>query len=431
MKHVAILTNFVGYDKKYSLCNVASEQVQMLKRNNYKVTVIVNEGFKPEEPFTEDILKFVPNVRVYNEVKLDDTWEKDCNEIAEKLKVILKDVDSVFTHDLIYQPAYLKMNVAARKVAEEYPNIQWLHWIHSATTPTMLGRLVLGEGKDKEYLSICRMPFPNSFVIYPNKYEIPRVAANMGYEEDYIKTVNHSTDPAEFFDFHPISREIVKQRNMYSADVIGCYPLRLDRGKQPECVIEMFAAIKRFGRSVRLVFCDFHSTGGDKVVFRNELKDLAIKRGLNSTECFFTSSLAEETQCGVPRKVVRDMMLISNLFVMPSRSETYSLIAQEAALCKNLLVLNYDFPPMRSIYGEDPLYAKFGSNIDALTGMDGNTNVEYTPDFQSYCDDWAKKICYYLENERCISLATKIRKKRNPQAIFKRQIEPLLYRNIK
>jgi len=442
MKSIAILTNFTSYDRKYSLCNVVAEQIRMLEKNNYPTTIIVNDGFvdatvnslmadsgiKDKElalgPYTENKLRFIPNVRCYNELKKDDTWDEDIKKIVDILEPMLKEVDVVLTHDLIYQPAYLKLNHAARIIAEKYPDIQWLHWIHSSTTPAILN-------SNANYLQTVKNPFPKSFVIYPNSFEIPRVAANLGYQEDQVKAVHHATDPADFFNFHAVTRQLVEKINLYSVDVIGCYPLRLDRGKQPHRVIELFNAIKQIGRTVRLVICDFHSTGGDKVKYRQEMKDMAIDLGMNSSEVTFTSELGGNCACGVPRDVVRDLMMISNLFILPSRSETYSLVVQEAALAKNLLMLNYDFPPMRSIYGNKPLYAKFSSNIDSNTGMDGNTETTYNPSFGQYAHDQALKICYYLENEKVISMATMIRKHRNPQAIFKTQLEPLFYKDMK
>ena len=41
-------------------------------------------------------------------------------------------------------------------------------------------------------------------------------------------------------------------------------------------VLRTAAALKRQGRSVRAICLDFHSTGGDKVTYRNWLKGLAI-----------------------------------------------------------------------------------------------------------------------------------------------------------
>jgi len=141
-------------------------------------------------------------------------------------------------------------------------------------------------------------------------------------------------------------------------------------------VIKIFKALKENECKVRLLIIDFHSTGGDKVAYREELIRLRDNLGLSPSEVIFTSQVEQELHLSSPQKLVRDFMLISNLFVLPSKSETYSLVVQEAGLCGNLLVLNQDFPAMRSIYGNDPLYRQFSSNIDVNTGLDGETNTK-------------------------------------------------------
>jgi glycosyltransferase involved in cell wall biosynthesis len=189
-------------------------------------------------------------------------------------------------------------------------------------------------------------------------------------------------------------------------------------------VLRTAAALKRQGRSVRAICLDFHSTGGDKVTYRDWLKGLAIDLGLNEIECTFTSEFMDDWHVRVPREVVRDLMLLSNIFVMPSRSETYSLVTQEAALCGAFLVLNQDFGPFRDIYGPQAAYYQFSSNVDNLTGQDGSTETKYG-DTDAYFHDIALRVGYELDNNVVLAQKTRIRKERNPGAIFKRYIEPL------
>jgi glycosyltransferase involved in cell wall biosynthesis len=202
--------------------------------------------------------------------------------------------------------------------------------------------------------------------------------------------------------------------------------VRLDRGKQVEYVIHTASAIKKLGRSVRVVCCDFHSTAGDKVDYRKWLKDYAIDQGLNSVEMTFTSEFDETLKTRCPREMIRDLMLLSNVFLLPSKSETFSLIAQEAALCGAVLVLNSDFVPLRSIYGPRALYYPFSSNIDKLTGMDGETTTNYS-DIDGFFRDLALRVIYMLENVNVLAQQTRIRKERNPNFVFRRYIEPLFY----
>jgi hypothetical protein len=121
---------------------------------------------------------------------------------------------------------------------------------------------------------------------------------------------------------------------------------------------------------------------------------------------------------------------ISNVFLLPSTSETYSLVAQEAAMCGNIVVLNYDFPPMKSIYGYDPLYFKFNSNLDLMTGQNGSTKTRYENE-DYYYNGMAFSIKNELLNNRVIHLKDKVRLERSLDAVFKNHIEPLIYAQVK
>lgn len=413
MKNVLIYTNFSSYFQAYSLNIVVERQIKMLVENGYNPKVTVMEGFKPQGEYArpEVSLYYLPRVACHNEWDRDtpDIFLKDVSDIKEKLREPLKGVDVVFTHDLFFQAALSKFDEAARQLArEEYPNIRWLHWVHSCVA------------------SRRREPFPNSFVIYPNEYDRPRVARGFGFEEDDVKCVPHPIDVCSFFDMNPISEKIIKENDILSADVICTYPLRLDRGKQPEVCIKVLGQLKKLGKSVKLIIMDFHSTGGDKKVYREELKQIGIDKGLSSSELIFVSEQDKAVELESPRTMVKDFMCISNVFILPSRSETFSLVAQEAMICGNFPILNFDFPPIRSIYGDKPLYRKFSSNIDVQTGLDGVTDTKYGNE-DNYFKDIAGYICYELEHDKIMSLRTKIRKEQNLKAIFKKYLEPLLY----
>ena len=185
------------------------------------------------------------------------------------------------------------------------------------------------------------------------------------------------------------------------------------------------AQLKKLNYTVRVVVVDFHSTGGDKVTYREELKKIGIDWGLNDFDLTFTSEFHESWKTSVPRKVVHDLFELSNVFIMPSKSETYSLITQEAALCGNILMLNHDFAPFRDIYGKDAIYKQFSSNI-GFDGLDGDINTTYG-DEKGYYHDCAMRLKYELENNMVLAMQKKLRKERNPLATFKNEIEPLLY----
>lgn len=418
-KRVAIFTTFRSADAAYSLNRVVQDQIKMLVYHGYEPTVFVAQGFTPTEAYALPGVKlfYLPDVPTSNEGILPDDYERHVEAMANALGEALADIDVVITHDLISQPAHLIHNLAARYVAEQYTDLRWLHWIHSVFSSNMPSNVMKAS-------EIGRQHFPNSLLVYPNTYDIPRVAQNFKYEEPEIKHCPHPTDIEEFFGMQEVSRRFISHNDLLSADVVLVYPCRLDRGKQPHMVVELAGAIKRNGLSVRCVIMDFHSTGGDKVTYREEMKAQATALNVGSEVIFF-SEFDKKYEYEAPHQVVRDLMSISNVFLMPSRSETYSLVTQEAILTGNFVILNHDFPPFRSIFGDKPKYYQFSSNI-AMNGFDGATNTNYA-NKDEYFDAIAHYISYTLEHDRVISLKTQIRKDRNLYAVFKNYLEPLIY----
>jgi len=426
MTKVAILTTFSSYSEAYSLNRVVMNQIRMLIDGGYQPVVIVGQNFFPVQDYADPAveLRHIPDVPVFNEVKCDPTFDQDVGAIERELNVALKDVQVVLTHDIVYQPAAVKHLVAAKRIAKRRPELRWLHWIHSATSPYTLQDL--RPFFVDEYVNILQDKFPNSFYVFFNHYSIPRIAQNFKVDEQNVKVIHHPTDIKAFWKIEDSSWALIKDKDILSADIICTYPIRLDRGKQVEKVIKTVASFKGLGRSVRLIVIDFHSSGGDKVTYRDELKQIAVDWGLTEQEITFTSEVIPEWAVEVPYQVVADFMHLSNLFVMASTSESYSLITQEAGLSGVAMVVNFDFPPFRDIFGWEPYQAKMSSNIDLMTGMDGNTTTEYHPNEKAWFKDLARCLDYEFANNRVLSLKTKLRRDRNLDAIFRKELEPLI-----
>ena len=420
---IAIFTTFLGFDEAYSLCSVVADQITMFKRAGYDPIVIVGKGFKKVGVFEDVETREMPSVQLDNEGRLKDGYLEEIEMMTESLRKIFNDIDVVLAHDIIYQPAHLIHNVAARKIAEERPNMRWLHWIHSATSPSVLCNRV-------DIKKVIGEKFPNAWICYPNEGDRGRVAVNFKVKESEVKVVPHAIDIPKYFGFSDYTAEFVDKYHLLEQDVLMLYPCRLDRGKQPEANIKLTAAFNRVGLKTKFIVADFHSTGGDKVTYRDELKKTASKLHLTPQDVIFTSDFKPDTKGSVPREMVRELFQITNVFLLPSVSETYSLVAQEAAMCGNIIVLNYDFAPMKSIYGYDPYYFKFNSNYDLMTGTDGSTITKYDNE-NYYFNGMAYAIKNELTNNRVVHMKDKIRLERSLDAVFTNHIEPLIHAQVK
>lgn len=423
MKQIFILTNFSTYLKSYSPIIVVESHLKMLVQAGYQPVLITSEGWEsPEGSVFSDVKTIrIPRVPVSNDPGKDATFDEDIATLYTSLKGILVGECVVMTHDLIFLPDYTKLNVAARKLAAENNDISWCHMVHSATAPTGLikERNMYGE----EYSRVLGEHFPNSVVMFPNAYSIPRVARNFAFEEDQVFEVPHPIDLTEGME--RVVQRVFNDNRIYEADVFIVYPLRLDRGKNAEMNVRLIGSLRRIGLAPFLLFCDFQSTGGDKVTYREDLKRLAEQQGVG--DCVkFLSELDASATMEVSHTAILDFLTLSNVFMMPSKSETYSLVTQEAMARGNFCILNHDFAPFRQIFGDNAIYRSFSSNI-GMDGFDGEITTTYS-DIDGYFDDLAKAVNYWIHADKTNRAKTWVRKERNLSTVFKRYLEPLLFR---
>ena len=438
-KRIAIATNFSDADPAYSLNRCVQDQIAMLRIGGYDPVVVVAESFQPKERYLEAELRRIPNVPCHNDIKKDPTFDDDVAKLVDAFRIAFKDIDIVLTHDFVYQPAALKHNMACRKIAEEMPNLRWMHWIHSATPPYTLAQL--RPFFQEEYLKLIDKPFPNSYYISFNNILAPSIATNFNVLRENVKVVPHPTDVCRYFDFDPIVTRMVAEKRLLDADATCVCPIRLDRGKQVEYVIKTMACMKDFGMNVRCIVADFHSTGGDKVVYRELLHKIGIEWGLNNEELIFTSEFDEKWRVEVPWNVMRNLYTLSNVYINPSVSETYSYTAQEAGMTGAVMVLNADYPPMRDIYGANAIYRKYSSNFDVMADENnaytasthtetkyGPANVEDRTAFErAYHHETAGMIVKHLLGDPSLAMQTFLRKNRNLDYVFHHYLEPLFF----
>lgn len=422
-KKIYILTNFTGYLRSYSPIIVVGEQVKMFKRNGYEPVLLVSDGWDPpqDSPFYNIETVFLSPVAYQDPPIVNDIFKEDVDLIYRQLSDTLPDDAVVVTHDLIFLPDYTKHNLAARKLASEKPGIRWIHWVHSATGPNTLirERDMYGDS----YKELLVEKFPNSIIAYPNANDIPRVARNFSYEEYEVVEIPHSTDPTE--GLSPLVQRLYDDKKLGNADILIVAPMRLDRGKKPEMIIRVVAACESIGLRSHVVFCDFQSTGGDKVTLREECRSLAEQLGVESSVTWL-SEFDDMASLEVPHDVVLDLFTLSNVFILPSRSETYSLVTQEAMLKGNLCILNSDFPAFKQIYGKKALYRQFDGAEIGFDGHDGKIDTTHSDIDEYFKYGFAVPLKGWLEHDKVLAAKTWVRTRRNPDYVFREYIEPLI-----
>jgi glycosyltransferase involved in cell wall biosynthesis len=420
---------------------VVLDQLAMLSKNGYEPTLLVMASEDWEQPadlFADPAVQLVqyPKVKWVNAEEEEDAFFSDIDQLTNALEAALENIDVALTHDLIYMPRFIKLHLAARRVAEKNSKLKWLHWIHSATSPSQLKR----EGiADLLFEDLLAKHWPGSYPVFFNSMSRSRIAQNFSYDESAVKVIPHPTNVSDFFSLSPLATRLYEEKQLYQADFVTTVPARLDRGKQVEWVIRIFACLKSLGNSVRVLVMDFHSQSAEKNGYRQDLKALAADWGLSDSDITFISEFDQSVRVEAPHSLVRELLLLSTVYIQPSRSESYSLSAQEAALCGNLLVLNADFPPLREIFGEQALYCQFSSNIDRVQLLDGTTEltvqaVEFQQRPTGYPNNSITHVngSWWVDGFAChaFSIAQRITHQFSINMVLKQRQERLRDRNI-
>lgn len=402
---VGLLTTFSGSDSAYSLVNVVATQLQMLLDHDYYPVLYVCPSFTGEGIWAD------------NHIEIRRTVNGDSNhvDICTKLRETIGDIDIVICHDLVFLSQHIEWGKAVRILAREFPHIRWLHWQHSR-----------GDHAPIE-------PVDNSEFCYPNEGDLPHVASINSTTMDRVHYVPHPLDFA-YLGWPELAIRIAEDFEFPFADVSMIYPSRLDRQKQVEMAIRVFAGMKKAGKSICLLVADAFATGERFKAYKKDCLEVAKELGLTDKEFAFLGERYEECTYSTPRDVVKALFEMSNIFLQVSNSETSSLVVMEAALAGNLIVLNADFQPIHHLY-KKALALPFRSVINPDTKyyrhirtVDGqDMRIE---DPQLFFDDQTRlSLIPILDSQLSIQVKRQQLRERWPNRVFLNYLEPLLLKD--
>jgi hypothetical protein len=421
---VAIYHPFHDLPDNYSLSHIVVEQMLMLIEHGVETCFVTSDDFGKDvkwdrwlnkqckehpgrifttPPPSQAIINTRNQVPEGVQLRAVLPW-KGVEAIRKSCEYILKTCTHVLTHDIVYLDSYRDHEEALRQIALDNPDIHWLHWSHSAPS----------TGKHK--------PFPNSTYIGMNYTDLPLVAEQFGVPQAQCRVVYNSVSPDVFFGWHPFTKHLVEKHKLLDCDVLITYPLDTGRfeAKGGFKIVKLVEKLREQKKNAKVVFVNAAANTKERTTFA---------KALNNEYTIFTSLEDNQYVVVVPRRVVRELLQISNVFPLLSTSEGCSLIMLEAALAKNLIILNEDFPPLLefggpvsesgNIFHTSPmaLYMKVSST---------RAHTDYNPSEDNYYADWARRVLEELEKNRVLKFNRKALKRFNREWIWQNQLEPLL-----
>ena len=412
MEKIAILTNHMDFNPGFSLTGIIQDQARMLAEYGHEVSVFVNSKYNGEDIPGVNLVKKIPFTHLTDYQSINDL-SKEHQAISKETKDILvselKDTDIVFTHDFVFQGWFLPYGLGCSSASRKLPNVRWMHWIHSI--PSGL--------KDWWDMSLYTSKHK---LIYPNKTDSLLVTEQFRGSQKDVRVIHHIKDLRTWFDFAPESCEFIKQYpNVMQADIVQIYPASVDRlfAKRVKNVIQIFSEIKKLKRSVCLVIANQWATTKQHKQNIGRYKQYAEQRGLTiGSEFIFTSEFkSPKYEAGIPKRFLRELFTCSNLFIFPTREETFGLVLPEASLTSGCLtVCNKSLSMLGEICGNHGLYHDFGSYHHDFFLYEG---------VDKYYSDIAKIILGRMNRNESIMAKTHMRQKYNWDYLYNYEYAPL------
>lgn len=410
--------------------NVIADQLKMLLEAGISVKLLLHEYCDTSGAY--DIFldkriewRFFRNsingkrLVLYNyklETKIHEKFYMEADFISDDLVEKLSDIDVCILHDIFYQGSYLVFNIALRKAQKKLPNVKFISFTHSIPCFTP-------KGGTEWPFSGYSTSMPNTTYVSLSNSGIPVIAETYKIPQSEVFIINNCLDPMQFMctEVKGISRKF----DFLSSDIFIIYPARLIGLKRHDNVSALAGTLKTVSKkNIKLMFCDSltNEINNNEIAekYKNFIRSVGVSFGLDNSDMVFTSDLGYIN--GLPRTAILDFFSLSNLLIIPSITESFSLIMLEAACRGNYLVLNSNVPVFQEISKE---LNAFLLNWEEAYGGD-IVNTENFARAKAYLEGKARIIIRNMDMESIIHNKTHIRKRYSLQWIWNNQLKKLL-----
>ncbi len=337
---------------------VLRQQANLFYRYYHKVKIIAGEGGE----FSRDYeIVFNPLLTAKNKAVLEAHRKaienKDFSKIYQVkqkiyrfLKEQLNHTDIAIVHNVLSMAFNLPFTLALLEIAEE-GRTKVISWNHDS--PYFYPDYP--EYLDEEPWNVLKTT--HSKITYVAITQSRKEQFAQLYRNENIEVITNGVDPIEFFRFTPLTVRIIKELELFSADLLVLQPFRMVRRKNIELSIRVLKALKDKGVNAKFILTgkyDPHSFDSKK--YHKELVALIKKLGLTRDFIILTDIKLKGGQRVIPsREMLKDFYQLCDLLFLPSKQEGFGLPLLEGGMHKLPIVCS-NISPFREIGGDDVEY---------------------------------------------------------------------------
>lgn len=329
---LALICPLSCFESAYSVAQVVKHHLSVLSKK-YKIVFITTDDFHETTNY---------EVRTFPRWKNKETYSDYFTRIKSRLEKCFEGVTHCIAHDVFFLDGFLPLNYALRELN---PSVRYLVWSHSLT--------------GQKHNTLNYQPVPNSTFVALTPYMIPELKDR--YSTENIMVIPHFFNP-EFLQWSDTGKRIWEELELDSYEIVSCYPSRLGRFKNLHKIAYVLAKIeKQLGFKSIILSPNSFSNNLNSLKYMKEIR--ALEEQIKGyTNIAFLSEITNPVQ--TPLDIIKDLYQMSNVFFMPSTTESFSLTTLEAGICGLPLIINSSMGTFKFFEEFNPLYIDFGMGKD-------------------------------------------------------------------
>jgi glycosyltransferase involved in cell wall biosynthesis len=322
--------------------------------------------------------------------------------IRDALAPILGRFDNLIVHNVLTKHFNLPLTAALFNLMDGQVVRHCIGWCHDFTwmSPASEGKVYPRYPWD-----LLRTYRPDVTYVVVSKRRQATLADLFDCDRDEIKVVYNGVDPKVLLGLTGEGAALIERLGLLEDDLIALMPVRVTEAKNIEYALRVVAALKEVNAGVKLVLTGPPDPHDARTMdYYESLRALRSELGVEAEMRFVFESGPEGTEgYTIDAEVVGNLFRICDLVFMPSHREGFGMPVLEAGLV-GVPVVCTDMPAADEIAGPDVM--RFGSAEDPSLLAD--------------------EILALLEDDPVYRLRRRIRQRYTWQAIFQREICPLL-----
>ena len=324
--------------------------------------------------------------------------------LRNSLAARVSKIDNLIVHNVFTKHFNLPLTAAIFDLLDAGTIKNCIAWHHDFTWASPRSRSKVHPGYPWDLLRTYR---PDVIHVTISQQRHQELAALYGCPEESIRIIYNGVEPAEILGLTTEGWQLTQRLKLLTADIIMLMPVRVTRVKNIEYALEVVAALKAEGAEVKLVLTGPPDPHDDKSMsYFRWLQRLRDDLGLHEEMHFvFESGSDAEKPYVIALDIVADLYRVADLLFMPSLQEGFGMPVMEAGLLGLPVVASDTVPAAEEIGGEDV----FRFSLDQRP------------------EELAKRLLTWATDDPRLRLARRVRQSFTWEAIFRREIEPLLH----